>query len=580
MSPSKASAPLDLITREVIANALTSAAGEMSRAMRRSAYSAIIYDMLDYSCAIFGRGGELISQDENLPAQLGVMSSAIRHMLRKFPGERTGPGDVFIMNHPYLGATHCNDLIVITPIYYDGQLMGYAGTNAHHMDVGGKTPGSEAGDATEIWQEGLLLPIVKLYERGEPNQAILDVLAANVRIPKETLGDIRSQIAACRTGERRFIELCERYGATELERYVENLWQYAEAMVRGAIRSMRPGIYRAEGFMDPDLYSDTPVRIAVSVTVDDGQIHADFTGTDGQVRGSMNCPLSSTVSAIWYAVRCMVEADVEMNEGCYRPVSWTVPEGSVLNPVSPAAVSVRHPTSLKVADVMLKALSEARPERSAAGCSVSFPTINATGIDPRTGEPYLCGDIVGGGMGGHPFGDGLSAIDTHLGNCAMMFAEALELEAPLRVLKTELVPDSGGAGVHRGGLAVERWYEVTAPSVTIAGWYGDQTCEVARSWGLKGGLKGLGAEFVSNPGREDERQLRARGVCLVKRLGERIGLRGAGGGGWGPPAGRDPAALAWDLKNGYVTPEGAARDYGVTPDDRPVAAPPADSVEA
>ena len=553
---------LDPITREVVANSLTSAAEEMSRAMRRSAYSAIIYDMLDFSCAIFGREGELISQDENLPAQLGVMSSAIRFMLRKFPAEQTYPGDVFIMNHPYFGATHSNDLIVIAPIYYGERLMGYAGTNAHHMDVGGKTPGTEAADATEVWQEGLLLPIVKLYERGEPNQAILDVLGANVRIPKETLGDVRSQIAACRTGERRWVELCERYGVDELERYVDDLWDYAETMVRSEIRAMRQGLYHAEGYMDPDLYGDGLIKIVVAVTVGDGHIHADFTGTDAQVRGSMNCPLSSTVSAMWYAVRCMIDADVEMNEGCYRPVSWTVPEGSVLNPLPPAAVSARHPTSLKVADLMLKALCEAKPERSAAGCSVSFPTFNATGIDPRTDEPYLCADIVGGGMGGHPYGDGLSAIDTHLGNCAMMFAEALELEAPLRVLKTELVPDSGGAGTHRGGLAVERWYEVIAPHVTIAGWYGDQTRDETRPWGIAGGLGGQCAAIVSNPGCDDERELRARGVNLEKRLGERIALRGAGGGGWGRPQERDPEALAWDIKNGYVTTDGAIRDYG------------------
>ena len=211
---------------------------------------------------------------------------------------------------------------------------------------------------------------------------------------------------------------------------------------------------------------------------------------------------------------------------------------------------------------MLKALCEAKPQRSAAGCSVSFPTFNATGIDPRTGEPYLCADIVGGGMGGHDRGDGLSAIDTHLGNCAMMFAEALELEAPLRVLKTELVPDSGGAGVHRGGLAVERWYEVTAPQVTIAGWYGDQTLDVSRPWGFAGGAGGRPAAITSNPGLEDERVLRARGVDLEKRLGERMAMRGAGGGGWGPPESRDAEALAWDLRNGYVTPEGARREYG------------------
>jgi N-methylhydantoinase B len=301
--------------------------------------------------------------------------------------------------------------------------------------------------------------------------------------------------------------------------------------------------------------------------VGDGEIHADFTGTDGQVRGSMNCPLSSTVAAVWYAVRCMIESDVAMNEGCYRPVTWTVPEGLLLNPRPPAAVSVRHPTSLKVADVVLRALCEARPERSAAGCSVSFPTCGATGTDPRTGESYVCADIIGGGMGGHDGGDGLSAIDTHLGNCAMMFAEALELEAPLRVVKTELVPDSGGAGRHRGGLAVERWYEAIAP-LTIAGWYGDQTRDESRPWGYVGGAPGRRAAIALDPGSDHEVQLPARGLEVERRPGERFAMRGAGGGGWGPPAERDPAALADDVRNGYVTPEAAKKEYGFLPDEK------------
>jgi len=434
------------------------------------------------------------------------------------------------------------------------------------MDVGGKTAASEAADNTEIWQEGLLLPVVKLYEGGAPNQGLLDVLAANVRIPKETLGDVRAQIAACRTGERRWIELCERYGADELVGYVQDFWAYTEAVVRDEIGRMREGVYRAEGLMDPDFYGDGLVKLAVAVTVADGGVHADFTGTDPQVRGSMNCPLSSTASAVWYAVRCMISSDVAMNEGCYRPVTSTVPEGSLLNPRPPAAVSVRHPTSLKVADIMLRALCEARPERSAAGCSVSFPTFGATGIDPRTGGPYLCADIIGGGMGGHETGDGLSAIDTHLGNCAMMFAEALELEAPLRVVKTELVPDSGGAGRHRGGLAVERWYEALAP-LTIAGWYGDQTRDESRPWGYGGGAPGLRAAIVLDPGAGDEVQLPARGLGVERRPGERFAMCGAGGGGWGLPAERDQAVLAEDVKNGYVTPGAVERDYGFSTEE-------------
>jgi N-methylhydantoinase B len=524
-------AGVDPVTREVVGNALVSAAEEMSRALRRSAYSAIIYDMLDYSCALFARNGDLVSQAENLPAQLGVMSSVVVHLLRKFPYEEIRPGDVFIANHPYRGATHTNDLILMAPIFHGDDLMAFAGTNAHHMDVGGKTAATEAADAVEIWQEGLLFPIVKLYDAGVANRALLDVMEANVRVPKETLGDVRAQIAACRTGERRWVELCERYGAEALGAYIEDIWDYTETMVRTEIGAMRSGTYRAEGLMDPDLYGSVPVRIVATVTVGDGAIAVDFSGTDPQVRGSLNCPIASTVSSVWYAVRCMIEADIQQNQGCYRPITVTAPEGCLLNPLPPAAVSVRHLTEQKVADVMLQALREAKPERSAAGCSVSFPTFNLTGTDPRTGETYLCPDIVGGGMGGHEKGDGLSAIDTHMGNCAMMSAEAMEIEFPLRVLKTKLVPDSGGAGTHRGGLAVERWYELLAAVGDISGRYADQTLEETRPWAVDGGQRGTRAALIVNPGKPDEQELTGKGVSFPMARGDILVLRSSGGGG-------------------------------------------------
>ena len=568
MSSSRHASPrrVDPVTREVVANALVSAAEEMSRALRRSAYSAIIYDMLDYSCAIFSSKGELVSQAENLPAQLGVMSSAIRHMLAKYSEKDIRPGDVFIMNHPYYGATHSNDVIVMAPIYYAERLMGFAGTNAHHMDVGGKTAATEASDAVEIWQEGLLLPIVKLYDGGVANEALFDVLRANVRIPKETLGDIRSQIAACRTGERRFVELCDRYGPDALQSYIDDLWDYSEARMRHEIAEMRDGVYEAVGLMDPDLYGERPVRISAKVTVKGDSVHVDFSGTDPQVKGSLNCPLSSTISAVWYAVRCMIEADIPQNEGCYRPITWHVPEGCLLNPRPPAAVSVRHLTEQKVADVLLQALCDARPSRAAAGCSVAFPTFNISGVDPRTGEPYLCPDIIGGGMGGHASGDGMSAVDTHMGNCAVMPAEAMEIEFPIRVLATELVPDSAGAGEHRGGLSMQRLYEVLAPEALISGHYVDQTLEETRPWGVYGGSRGTLAAIAVNPGKPGERRLLGKGVDVPLKRGDVILLRSSGGGGWGAPERRDRAAVLADLKNGYVSEEGVRDDYGLEVD--------------
>jgi N-methylhydantoinase B len=553
----------DAITREVVASSLISVAKEMSKALRRSAYSAIIYDMLDYSCALFGPKGELISQDENLPAQLGVMSSAIVWMLRKFAPESIAPGDIFIMNDPYLGATHTLDLIIVTPVFVDGRLMAFAGTNAHHMDVGGKSVATEAADNREIYQEGLILPIVKLYEAGVPNQAVLDIMEANVRIPKETLGDVRAQIAACRTAERRWADLCRRYGADEMRAYVEALWDYTERRVVQEIGTMSPGVYEAEGFMDPDFYGTEPLRLQVEVTVTDERFSADFAGTDAQVKGSLNCPLASTVAAVWYAIRCYIDPEVPQNEGFYRAITTTVPKGSLLNPLPPAAVSVRHLTAQKVADLVIRALRGAKPSRTAAGTSIAFPTFNLGGIDHRTGERYLCADIVGGGMGAHRSGDGISGVDTHMGNCAMMSAEAMEVEFPLRVLSTELMADSGGAGKYRGGLAIERRYELLAPKALMGGHYADQTLEKTRPWGLEGGSPGRPAAVQLNPGRPEARSMRGKEVDYEIAQGDVLVLRSSGGGGWGPPAARDREALASDVHDGYVTTEGALADYGI-----------------
>ena len=564
-----ARAATDAVTREVISHSLISAAEEMSKALGRSAYSAIIYDMLDYSCAIFGPEGELVSQAENLPAQLGVMSSAIGFMLRKFPSSSMKPGDVFIMNDPYTGATHTLDLVVAAPIYYEGRLMGFAGTNAHHLDMGGKVVCTEAADNTEIFQEGLILPIVRLYEQGVPSSSVFDIIQANVRIPKQTIGDLRAQVAACRTGERRITEICDRYGANLAAAYVSEVLDYTERRVRQEIQGMRDGTYYAEGHMDPDYFGTRPIRICTEVTVADGGVHVDFSGTDAQVAGSLNNPYASTVSAIWFAVRCMIDPSIPQNEGCYRPISYFVPEGSILNPRRPAAVSIRHLTQQKAADVLLSALKDAQPSRSAAGCSVSFPTWTAGGIDPRTEEPYLASDIIGGGMGASAGGDGLSAVDTHMGNCAMMSAEAMEVEFPFRVLRTELVPDSGGAGRHRGGLAIERSYQFLGQKGVVGVHYADQTRDETRPWGLVGGMRGKPAGVTLTDAKGDERQLPSKGVNYPLRQGEILTFRSSGGGGYGPPSERSLDDLNRDLRDGYVTYEEAIKEYGFFPSKGP-----------
>lgn len=550
---------IDPISRDVFQHQLVGIADEMSTALRRAAYSSIIWDMWDYSCALFAPDGDMIAQADTIPAQLGIMSTAIRYMFREFPLDVWKPGDILVCNDPYRGCTHTMDICLFSPVFHDGVVVAITSTIAHHMDIGGRLPGSGGPDNEEVFAEGLILPPLKLVEAGVPNDTAFRIMRANVRLPDYVEGDLRAQIAGCRTGERRVAMLAERYGHESFASMAWACLDYAETYTRRAFTALADGTSEAEILVEDDVSTLEPFRLHARVTVKGDEIEVDVTASDDQRPFSLNNPECSTLSMAHYAVKCVTTPELSQNEGCVRPITVKMRKGSILDPHPPAAVATRHHTQQALAEVVLKAFAPLCPAMSSAGSQVSFSSFVLGGHDDRAqarvdGEQpyYVVSDIVGGGMGGSHVCDGLTAVDTHGGNCSIISAEVLETISPLRVLRTELVSDSGGEGRHRGGLGILRDFEMLAERGVLTADSQQQRDETA-PWGFDGGGPGGKASFVLNPGTEQEETMLARFTARPLRRGEVLRVVGSGGGGWGDPAQRDPELDRHDREQGYVT---------------------------
>ncbi len=554
---------IDPISRDVFQSQIHGVADEMSVALRRASFSSIIWDMYDYSCGLFTPAGDMIAQADTIPAQLGIMSTAIRYMFREYPLETWNPGDVLVCNDPYLGCTHTMDITLFSPIFHDGEVIAITSTIAHHMDIGGRLPGSGGPDNEEVFAEGIILPPLKLIEEGQPNETAFKIVRSNVRMPEAVLGDLRAQIAGCRTGERRVADLAGKYGNAGLAELAAACLDYAETYARRTIAAMPDGVSEAEVLVEDDVSTDEPFRLHAKVTVSGDEIEVDVTDSDDQRPFALNNPECSTLSMARYAVKCVTSPELMQNQGCVRPINVKMRKGSILDPIRPAAVAARHHTQQALADVILKALAPLRPEVSAAGCQVSFSSFFLGGFDDRSevatdGEApyYVICDIVGGGMGGGPRTDGLTAVDTHGGNCSILSAEVLETIGPMRVLRSVLVPDSCGVGKHRGGLGILRDFEMLGERGVLTCVSQQQRDDTA-PWGFAGGGPGGKAAFVMDPGTNREEKLLARVTARTMLRGDVLRVVGAGGGGWGDPTERDPELVERDLTEGYVTVKAA-----------------------
>lgn len=551
-------AAADPITQAIFQHQVHGIAQEMAKSLKRAAFSSIIWSSNDYSCALLTPNGELLAQADTIPCQLGLMSPAIKQIFRDIPRDQWKPGDIIVCNDPYRGCSHTMDICLFSPVFNDGKLIAITSTIAHHEDIGGRVPGSCAADNEEVFAEGLILPPLKIFEGGVPNEAIFRIFKSNVRLPDSSMGDLQAQIAGCRTGERRTIDLANRYGNETFSTLAEACLDYAETYTRRAIDALPNGESEAAILVEDDVTSENPFRLHARVSVDGDSITVDVSGSDDQRPFALNNPASSTLSMIQYAIKCITSPDLMHNEGCVRPISVKLRPGSILDPIAPAAVGTRHHTQQALADVVLKALAPICPQMSAAGCTVAVTDVIVGGRDDRpeknlgNSEPYyVIAELIGGGMGATSCGDGMNAVDTHGSNCATLSAEVFESRAPIRVLRTALVPGSGGAGKYRGGLAALRDYEMLASRgvLTICT---QQTRDDTAPWGVAGGSPGGKSAIIMYADTDREENLGSKVVGRVLHKGDVWREINAGGGGWGDPTDRDPALAIRDKREGFV----------------------------
>ena len=549
---------VDPVTLEVVRNACAAVCEEMNATLVRTSYSPNIKERKDCSCALFDAEGALVAQAENLPVHLGAMPFSVEAALAAFPPDSLEPGDAILLNDPYEGGAHLPDLTLVTPVYHDGALVAFTANRAHHADVGGATAGSVGADSTEIYQEGLRIPPVKLREGGEPNRTVYDLIERNVRTPEERRGDLRAQVAANETGAERFVELVDRYGADTLADALAEVQDYSERRMRAELADVPDGEYRFEDALDDDGRGETDLPVVARVVVDGDSVRVDFDGTAPQTEGPINAVFAVTASATYYAVRAVTDPDIPPNAGCYRPIDIDAPSGTIVNPEPPAAVVGGNlETSQRVTDVVLGAFARAVPERAVAGGQGTMNNVTFGGTD-EAGEPFAFYETQAGGFGAHAGGDGMDAVHVHMSNTLNTPAEVLETAYPLRVRRYALRPDTGGAGEYRGGLGVRRDIEVLT----------DALCSLLADrqrhapYGLEGGEDGATGETHLLPDGDEGEARRIAGKSTHDlEAGDVVSLRTPGAGGYGDPADRDRSALRRDLRLGKVSEEAAREAY-------------------
>lgn len=518
---------MDPIRLEIYKHLFASIPEEMGIALRRSSFSPNIKERLDFSCALFNREGEMVAQAAHIPVHLGAMPLSVRACIERIS---FNPGDMAILNHPYQGGTHLPDITLVMPIStQEEEVIGFLANRAHHADVGGISAGSMP-IAHEIYQEGLIIPPVKIIEAGNLNQAILDLILANVRTPIEREADLRAQMAANQLGSIRFLEYVLRYGISEIEDAMGSLLDYSEQMMREFILELPEGTYEFEDWLDDDGVKSDPVKIRVSISIRGSDVWVDFSGSAEQCAGSINAVFPITLSATQYVFRALVGEDIPTNSGCLAPIHIHAPEGSVVNAKSPAAVSGGNvETSQRITDVLLGALSQACPERIPAASQGTMNNLAIGGWDPALGKPFAYYETIGGGMGGRLGKPGASGIHTHMTNTLNTPIEALEFSYPLQVVEYNLRDGSSGNGQYPGGEGVIRAIKILVDSdVSIL-----SERRIFQPYGLLGGHAGdCGRNILI---RGDEIKELPSKINFQAKAGDVLRIETPGGGGYGEP---------------------------------------------
>ncbi|MBI3089359.1 MAG: hydantoinase B/oxoprolinase family protein [Candidatus Tectomicrobia bacterium] len=518
----------DPIRLEIFKNLFVAAAEEMGVTLGRTSFSPNIKERRDYSCAVFDGRGDMVAQAAHIPVHLGSQPLSVLSVIEHLALER---GDVAILNDPFRGGTHLPDITLVSPVFVPGddKPMFFVANRAHHADVGGMTAGS-LPMATEIYQEGIIIPPVKIVEKGRLSEGIMNLILANVRTPQEREGDLSAQMAANNTGERRLLEIVERNGKEVTAQYMKELQNYAERMTREAIRQLPDGVYEFEDYMDNDGITDEPIRIKVAITIKGDEAVIDFTGSQPQVAGGVNAVYAVTLSAAFYVFRCSVGYDIPSNSGCMAPIKVIAPEGTVVNARPPAAVVGGNvETSQRMVDVLLGAMAKAAPEKYPAASCGSMNNITIGGIDPRSGKPFAYYETIAGGMGARPTSNGLDGVHTHMTNTLNTPVEAIEVAYPFRVTCYALRRGSGGKGKFRGGDGVIRELELRCDAqVTIL----SERRKFA-PYGVLGGESGKPGENLHI--RNGERRVLPSKINFVAKVGDSVSIATPGGGGYGSP---------------------------------------------
>jgi N-methylhydantoinase B len=549
----------DRVQAQVIRYALELVTEDMATTLMRTARSTVIKEVQDLSCALFDRNGRVIVQSKHAPMLLAgstlTMSEAMKHM------ERTPlqPGDVLIANDPFRGGQHIMDVMMISPVFREDELIGYVGAVAHHSDLGGASPGGVAGGLTEIYAEGLCFPFVRLYIAGEENPDLFAMIENNIRVPHKTLGDIRAQASSCLTGIRRYLEAVDRFGLETIERTADMLIAETEDRLKLGLDRLPDGEFTGEDVVDDDGITDDPIPIRVKIIKKGRDVTVDLTECADQVKGNINCPLATTLAAVQYGFMIALDKHVTPNQGVFSVVDIKTRKGSVVDPVKPAATAARTNVSLKVQEAILIALGKMMPGEMMAPSHAQISHVAFVGRDPETGRAFSYNDIFGGGSGGRPTQDGRDAQDTHMARFKNTPTEMIEHEYPVRIWSYELLPDSGGAGKYRGALGLARNVEILTDGVVFSR-YGDRQKNPVP--GTEGGGVGQPGRFVLNPGR-DNTPLKSKGVDALKK-GDIVRIETPGGGGYGAAAERSDVALAKDLRDGKITATHIADQFGDT----------------
>jgi N-methylhydantoinase B len=552
----------DPITEELFRNAIAALGDEMVLTIYRTAYSGVLKNIMDYSAALCDAQGRLAAQGLALPGHLCSIPVALQAVLRHF-GDDIAEGDILINNDPYDGGMHLPDIFIFKPLFapgqQDGKPIAYAATICHHTDVGGRVPGSNASDSTEIYAEGLRIPPLKLYERGRPNTTLFRMIDRNVRVPGRVLGDIRSQLAACEIAARGMADLVERYGADGVTSLMNATMDYSERLTRHCLSELPDGEATFTDWIDDDQIDiGKPIPLVCTVRKRGDAMEVDWTGSAPQVKGAINNTWSYTAAMSFTAVKSVLSINMPNNDGVFRPIKVIAPAGTITHGKLPAACAARGLTGFRGVDCCFGALAQLYPDRVYAASDGGNTGVTIGGYDAAL-RPFIYVDFLSGCWGARPWADGLDGNTSMFANMASFSVEVIEAENPLEVLAYEFVPDTGGAGKFRGGMSQRKTWRMLADEGILQVRADRQT---HRPYGLQGGGPGAAGRNILDPGLPSEQKLHAK-LTMTLRKGQLFRHELPGAGGWGDALERDLALVTKDLRDGLVTIEGAARDYGV-----------------